>query len=455
MNLTSQLYALVFGAAALTAPASGAQEAPPAGEPRTELTLDAVLSAVSAQHPLVEAARARVTAARGVRRTAGALPNPIATYQVENAGFPGRPAPPGLERETSTILTLPLEGLYQRWPRVRRADEEVRAADAALAIARRQVMLDAAHAFYRVALAQVSAGATAETRSALARLESLNRLRVAEGAAAEGDLIRVQVELARAESDLTLEEVDLARARAELLPFLGEVESANTAVDSLRVAINVMATSTVALPSATTVMTSAYRSRPELVEARARVAAAGAEAGYQRALTIRQVGATFGSKRINGASSLIAGLSIPLPLFDQNRGEVQRATAERVAAEQELVWAERTISAQVQAAYAAVQKLSAQVAKLQGSFLARAEEGRRITLTAYEEGAASLLQVLDATRTLGDARITYYRVLFAHRQSLLDLAAAAGDEPASVLSRSTSYDNSGVAAKAALAGGSQ
>ncbi len=324
-------------------------------------------------------------------------------------------------------------------------------------LARRQVLLGAAHAFYRVALAQVAVDVAAETRSALARLESLNRLRVKEGAAAEGDLIRVQVELARGESDLALEEVDLARARAELMPYLGGLEATYAAGDSLRVAVPATVASTLALPpAATSLIANAHRSRPELVEARARVAAAGAEAGYQRTLTIRQLGATFGSKRINGASSMIAGLSIPLPLFDQNRGELQRATAERVAAEQELVWAERTISAQVQAAYAAVQKLSAQVAELHGSFLARAEEGRRITLTAYEEGDASLLQVLDATRTLGDARITYYRVLFAQRQSLLDLAAAAGEEPASGVSRPTgSYDHSGVASKTAAAGDRQ
>ena len=113
---------------------------------------------------------------------------------------------------------------------------------------------------------------------------------------------------------------------------------------------------------------------------------------------------------------------------------MQRASGERAAAEQELAWTERTIVAQVQAAHEATQRLSAQVGTLQGSFLSRAEESRRITLAAYEEGAASLLQVLDASRTLGDARLTYYRLLFAQRQSVLDLAVAAGDEPVSTLS---------------------
>jgi cobalt-zinc-cadmium efflux system outer membrane protein len=409
---------------------------------RREWTLESVLAAAADKNPLVEAARARLLAARGARRTAGALPNPIATYQVENTAFPGRPAPPGLNRETSTFLSVPLEGLYQRWPRVKRADEEIKAADAAVVIARRQVMLNAAHAFYRLALAQVGADVAAETSTALARLESLNRVRVREGAAAEGDLIRLQVELARAESDLVLEDVELSRARADLLPFLGDFDSNHTPPDSVRVVIDGARAAPIPLPPPTGLVATALRVRPELVEARARVAAAGAESRYQRTLTIRQLGATFGSKRINGENSMIAGLSLPIPLFDQNRGEVQRASAERVAAEQELAWGERTLSAQVQAAYDAANKLSAQAARLQESFLSRAEEARRITLTAYEEGAATLLQVLDATRALGDARVTYYRILFEQRQSLLDLAAAVGEDPALAPRSISSYKSS-------------
>jgi len=42
--------------------------------------------------------------------------------------------------------------------------------------------------------------------------------------------------------------------------------------------------------------------------------------------------------------------------------------------------------------------------------------------------------VLDVSRTLGDARVTYYRALFAQRQSLLDLAVASGEDPAAAAS---------------------
>ncbi|MEP7344045.1 MAG: TolC family protein [Gemmatimonadaceae bacterium] len=400
---------------------------------RSALTLEDVLAATAMQHPLIESARARLSAAQGSRRAAGTLPNPVATYQVENAAFPGQSPLVGLDRETSTFVTLPLEPLYQRRPRVRRADQEVTASRAIVTTVQRRVALDAARAFYRVAIAQVWVSATEETRAGLESLTSFNRVRVAEGATAEGDLIRVQVELDRAAVNVALAEVELARARAELQPFVGGVLSTGAVLDSLLVSVPNVATPNVVLAPVSEFMNRASLSRPELIEARARVAAVRADVSYQRTLTVRQVGATVGTKRINGANSMIAGVSVPLPIFDRNSGEVQRATGERIAAEQELAWAERTIAAQVHAAYEATRRLSLQVARLQSSFLDRAEEARRITLAAYQEGAATLLQVLDASRTLGEARLTYFRVLFDQRQSILDLTVAAGGEPATTL----------------------
>lgn len=403
-----------------------------------ELGLREALQRAVAQHPLVEAARFRVSAARGVRLTARTLPNPVLTYwDLRGAG---RAATPALDRETQAYATLPLEPLFQRWPRVRGAEEFVRAADADLARARQLVALDAARAFYRVATAQVAVDAAEEIRARLAELVTFNAARVSEGVTAEADLIRTQVELDRVAARVTLERVELARARAELAAYVaGPAAVAASAgdqrgtfrSDSLRVVVN--DTEAVVQPAGLSPLAGYIErgrlARPDLIASRARVAVANAEIGYQQALTVRQVGATIGTRRVAGVTSLLAGLSLPLPLFDQNRGQVQRATGERMAAEQELVWAERQVFAEVEAAYEAARLLTEQANRLRGSFLGRAEESRRIALAAYQDGAVSLLQVLDASRTLSDARLTYYRTLFAQRQSLLELQAAIGASP--------------------------
>lgn len=173
----------------------------------------------------------------------------------------------------------------------------------------------------------------------------------------------------------------------------------------------------------------AREQRPEIVSARARVAAAGAETDYQRRLLVRHLGATFGFKQVNGDSTMIAAVSVPVPMFDRNRGEIQRTTNEAIATGKELVWAERRIEAEVQGAYDAAQQLGAQTGARQRSTVDRAAEAHRITVAAYQEGASSLLQVLDAARTLADTRLAYSRTLLTQQQSRFDLALAAGIEP--------------------------
>jgi len=54
------------------------------------LTLTQILDSVAGRHPSIQAARAHVRVARGLRAAAGALGNPMLMYQVENAALPRR-----------------------------------------------------------------------------------------------------------------------------------------------------------------------------------------------------------------------------------------------------------------------------------------------------------------------------------------------------------------------------
>jgi cobalt-zinc-cadmium efflux system outer membrane protein len=396
-----------------------------------DLTLAAAVKAALAQHPLVTAARARVDAARGERITAGALPNPVATVWLENAPFFPAVRPTIVNSEVSTYLTLPLEPLIQRSPRRQRADEDVKAAEAGVIAAERGVAAAAARAFFRVAEAQALAEEAEENWGRVDDLASYLRARVDEGATAEGELLRVQVESDRLAIEAALAGVELTRRRGELAPYLGDGR-APVPLASIRISMPEGAIEALPRPMPADLdvwVARARDQRPELLGARARVAAAAATADYERTLAVRQLGATFGSKRIDGHNSMIAGLNVAIPLFNRNRGGIARASSERVTAEQELAWAERAIVAEVQAAYEAAAALTRQLTDLQASLVAKAENVDQLTLAAYREGGATLMQVLDANRIHADARLTRSRVLFAQRQSLFDLALAAGTPP--------------------------
>ncbi|HKW00025.1 MAG TPA: TolC family protein [Vicinamibacterales bacterium] len=413
---------LIAGMTGINLEATMYAQTPAAPSGRAEWSLDDVLTVVLAEHPLVNAARAQLSAVEGKRQTARVLPNPVATFWMENARFPGQSSPTGLERETSAYATFPLEPFFQRSARTAEADGDVHAAQAAVTTAEQRTATEAVHAFYRVALAQASLDAATENRTAIDQLLEYLRNRVAQGATAEGELIRTEVERDRLETEVTLADVELLRAQSALRAFLGGAATAGP----LRVAVPGWGGSRATLTPLTELTAHALAQRPELVASRARRDAASGALALERALVVRQLGATFGLKRTAGINAMIAGVSVTVPIFDRNHGEIQRATGEQLASEQESQWLERSITSEIDAEYLAAERLAGRVSALQPSYLARAEESRRIALAAYQEGATGLLQVLDASRALSDARLSYARALVAANESLFDLGVLAG-----------------------------
>jgi cobalt-zinc-cadmium efflux system outer membrane protein len=426
------------------------------------VTLEALLDSVAARHPTVRAAQARVGAARGARVTAGAFRNPMLSYDVENAPLPGRMSPP-MERETMVMATFPLEVLYQRGPAVRRANGEIQAAEAEATVARQRMLLGAARAFYRAALAERELDAARDLGGWLDTIVAYNAIRVAEGVAAEADLLRSRLERDRASADAAVTEAELMRARADIAGLLGDASAAfatmamATTDDPLAMPTASLLGPDLAAPpddptgrgasgpaagSGRPLISAALAGRGETRAAHARLSAASASIVSERRMRVRDLGATIGTKRSEGSLSLLAGVSLPVPLFDLNRGEIMRATAERDAAAFELAAEERAVSAEVMGAYEAARVLTDRATTLGGrapdGYLARADEARRIALGAYQEGAIPLMQVIDAARAWGEARVAFYRTLFAQHESVLMLLAARGiDLAAAVPSRGT------------------
>jgi cobalt-zinc-cadmium efflux system outer membrane protein len=260
-----------------------------------------------------------------------------------------------------------------------------------------------------------------EIASWLDTVVSYNRSRVEEGVTAEADLIRAEVERGRVSAELVTHESDLIHARADLAGFLGDSSF-------------VQSPTLVAIPRAVLAMPDVAETgasaNPDVRIARARMEASEAAVSAERTMLIRDVGATIGSKRMLGTTSMVAGLMVPLPLFNQNRGEIARASAERSAAALDLVGVTRVTRVQLVGLRESARLLTARASALASAadtgYLARAEQGKRIALGAYREGAVPLLQVLDAARAWSDARIAFYDLLLAQHQSILHLLVASG-----------------------------
>lgn len=400
------------------------------------LTLESAIGLAVATHPLVRAAAAAVRSAEGSRTTARSVGNPVFSHQAEAASSATAGAGPAIEREVMTSVMLPLDPLFQLVPRASQAGALVRAARADLAATRRDVALDAASAFFAAAGATVRVDALKDVRTWLDSLVGYTQARVREGASAEVDLIRLQVEQLRTETDLAMAQADAARARAQLAVAVG--------VDSFTIDLGAdTACNCPQPPSRDALLALARTRRPEILAADARLSAARSGVSLERTRFLRDIGIMAGVKTMGTERVAVTGLSLPIPLFDQNRGETRRADSERRMAEFQREQVRRQVDADVNASHVAATTLTGNADLSNGALVRRAEEARRIAEAAYREGATPLFQVLDAARALAEARQVSYAAIAARQQSVLQLNAAIGvtDLPA-MLSMPTSSPQS-------------
>lgn len=409
------LLILAFGVTSASSGGAQALAGPPVSE---RLTLTALYDSVRSNNPVLSAALARARSARGGITSAKTWSNPM--ISLENEQMSEQPHGTSPLRETMTTAMIPLEPLYQRGPRIRRAEELKRAADADVFTQRQQVAVDAADAFYRAALGQVNVDDTRSLAQWFDTVVTYNAVRVKEGVTAEADLIRSQLERDHVLNELAIAESDLARAQADLQTFI----ASSPASQVIQVEVDSLPLEMPASPS--------VASRPEVQAAQARLIASEAATASERRMLLREVGAMVGTKTSAGSSSFVAGFTLPLPLLDQNRGNIASARAEADAARFDLEQTRRSADADLFAAQNAARILAQRVAAFGAAgnirYLARAEEARRIALAAYREGGTSLLQVIDAARAWREARTSYFETLFAQHRSVIRLLVSEGSD---------------------------
>ncbi len=344
--------------------------------------------------PRVTALEADVARARGLAEQARARPNPSINVYAENfAGDLDRNA--RSQQQTTFQIDQPIELGGKRSARIAAGEAGIVAAQARNRDGR---------LVYATELARAYAGAEiADRRIAIAEdevEEATDDLKVARalvGAGKEARLRQVQAEteLNTLQADLenarALKTVALARLSAlagMTTPFTGLSESLLDRLDAKPAfgPIDPMQATTVRVADAE------------------RDAAARAVTVQQR-LAIPNVTAQLGVRQLRVASgpAVVAGISVPLPFFDRNRGNIAAARAELQGAEARAAAARLEAEAGTRAGLALVEAADARAAAARRT-LATAEEGYRLARIAYEAGKSPLIELLAARHNLGVAR---------------------------------------------------
>lgn len=345
--------------------------------------------------PRLAEAQADIRRAEGLARQAGASPNPSISVSSEN--FSGSSAYKGFDLAENTLeLSLPIELGDKRSSRIAAGAAEVDAASARATDRRTGFAYDLA-----VAYATAEASALRVERAEAEVEEATEDARVANALVEAGR--EAQLRALQSETSLAAMRAELEAARAGKIAAFARL----TALSGSLQAFDAISSSLLMRPTSLRPDAASFNATvsPAYLAAQAERNAANLRIRVEQSRALPDVTASIGMRQfsIDDSTAVVARLSIPFPLFDTNRGNTDAARATLDAANARLAGARLEAEAEGKAALANVAASQARVDAAVASEAA-AGEAYRLSRVAYENGRASLLELLNARRAAGAAR---------------------------------------------------
>jgi len=391
---------------------AGQQASFAAIESGTQLTLSMALDWTRQANPILSAGRQELDAQAGAVLQAGLRPNPSIDL---NALDRRRET-----RETVVQLSVPIELGDKRTQRIGVAEKSRELAAAELRAKWLEVRADVTKAFYEVLVAQERLTLSAEAVANAQRTTMSAARRVSAGKISPVDETKARVAEAAVRLQLLQAKSDLAMARNHLSSFWGRSAarflSALGALDEMPV-----------IPDFTS-LNAQLPSSPAFARAQVEVERRQAVAALERSKRLPDLALTLGVKRSEelGRKQAIVGLSIPLPLFDRNQGNVLESLRRTDKARDEFSAISTNLSMELAQAYAQFESASAEVAMIRAEILPGADKAFEAASTGFEYGKFAYLELLDAQRTLLQTKAQYLRALGDVHRAAADIARLVG-----------------------------
>ncbi len=126
------------------------------------------------------------------------------------------------------------------------------------------------------------------------------------------------------------------------------------------------------------------------------------------------------------AYSWAMGVTVPVPVFDRNQGNIARAQHTVVQTQAQVANLERQVMLEVQRAEAAYSVTRATIRRMQEETLPAALENLKSSQAQAGQGESTTLARLEARRAFGEVSRQYLDALVRHRRSMLRLNTAVG-----------------------------
>lgn len=355
-------------------------------------------------------------------------PNPVLSTLVEEVGGFSGVTGPGIDDQGGVIqpqATVQLSQLIElggkRLARQRLAERNRDLAAWDYEAVRIDVFTAVTKAFLEVVASQQAVKLAEETNAVVAEVRRVVGLRVSAGVVSPIEQTRADVSLAANRMELNRARRTLEADRQKLAAHWGATSPA------FQSALGDLAT----LPAFPVFaeLQSRLAKNPELARWAAEIAHREAALALERARKVPDITVSGGYRhftKING-NAFVIGASIPLPIFDKNRGAILEAQERIAKAAESQRAAQVRVTLLLAEAYRALASASDEVTALSAGVIPGTRSAFDGITEGYRFGKFGFLEVLDAQRSLVNANTQYLRALSGFHQAAAEIERLIGE----------------------------
>ena len=370
--------------------------------PTAVLSLARAIELAMEGNPEVAAATRQVESTEGQVLQGRARPNPEIAYSLEDTR--------SKTRTQSIQLNLPIELGGKRAARTKAAEKAREQAQAQLIELKATVRADVAAAYFdvltaqeRLALARDSASLAKSSTDTVAKRVAAGKVSPVEETKARVAEAGIRVELAQAASEER-------NAMSRLSALLGRTTTMFAVLEG-------RADDLPAAPKLAELQ-AMILSSPSVARARLEVDRRQALTAVEQSKRVPDVTISVGMQRANEMQRnvLLFGVSVPIPVFDRNQGNLLEALKLEDKARDDLQAVTVRMYSDVAQAQERLVTIGAEIQALQQDVLPGAKSAYDAATIGFENGKFNFLEVLDAQRTYFTAKSQYLKALGeAHR----------------------------------------
>ena len=394
------------------------------GQGPVRITLDdAIQSALQHNHALL-AARTTIDQSRDEEITAGLRPNPVFFTDWDYLPFFTPSQFTGAYLHDSTEADMGLSYLIERGKkrqaRLRFAQDNTAVTTSVVADNERTLTFQVATLFVNAQLAESTLELAEQDLASFQKTVELSQTTYKAGGMSEDDFLKIKLQLLQFQTDVSQAMMAKMKSLSDLRNLLG-YESVPPDYD-------------VAGPFDYTpfkagledLQLKALKLRPDYRAAQQSVTTA--QGGYllAKADGKQDLTVTANYSHVNGINAASLYLSIPLPIFNRNQGEIARTNSVITQSQEQERAADEQVMTDVNDAYQGLMANDAVVQLYRSGYLDVAKQDRDISEYAYQRGAVSLLDFLDAERSYRATELAYRQALASWLISVEQVREAVG-----------------------------